>query len=184
MTCIAGYIENNVVYIGGDSAGVSGSYTHHRKDQKVFELLDGEIVIGFTSSFRMGQLLRYELKVPERSPGITDMEYMVSHFIKAVRQCFHAGGWLEKQNNMDQGGVFLVGYRGHLYYIDADFQVGESIFPFDACGSGKELAIGALNVLHNVEDLSPEKKVIKALETAERFSGRVKSPFIIKNTKI
>jgi ATP-dependent protease HslVU (ClpYQ) peptidase subunit len=68
MTCIVGMVENGKVYIGGDSAGVSGFDYHIREDQKVFQ--NGDMIFGFTSSFRMGQLLQYSLKIPDHDPRI------------------------------------------------------------------------------------------------------------------
>lgn len=55
MTCIVGLVENNKVYIGGDSAGVAGLSLMKRADEKVFK--KDEFIFGFTSSFRMGQLI-------------------------------------------------------------------------------------------------------------------------------
>lgn len=61
MTCIIGLIKNKKVYIGGDSAGVDGLNITIRKDSKVFKI--NKFIIGYTSSFRMGQLLRFKLKI-------------------------------------------------------------------------------------------------------------------------
>ena len=56
MTCIVGYLDKETVYLGGDSAGTDGNYSQHiRKDKKVFQ--NGPFIFGFTSSFRMGQIL-------------------------------------------------------------------------------------------------------------------------------
>ena len=52
MTCIVGLIDGRRVWMGGDSAGVSGLDITVRADAKVFR--NGDFLIGFTSSFRMG----------------------------------------------------------------------------------------------------------------------------------
>ena len=52
MTCIVGLVENGKVYIGGDSAGVAGLDVRMRSDEKVFT--KGNMIFGYTSSFRMG----------------------------------------------------------------------------------------------------------------------------------
>ena len=59
MTVIVGYVdeENGKVYIGSDSQGVSGDHTINRADPKVF--ISHGITYGFTSSYRMGQILRF-----------------------------------------------------------------------------------------------------------------------------
>lgn len=63
MTCILGYIskEDNCIYIGGDSAGVSGLNIRLREDKKVFVRLINvdinpgkgvlQMGIGFTTHF-------------------------------------------------------------------------------------------------------------------------------------
>ena len=56
MTCIAGLVHDGAVYLAGDSAGCSGWDLTVRADPKVF--VSGSYVMGFTTSFRMGQLLR------------------------------------------------------------------------------------------------------------------------------
>lgn len=57
MTCIIGYNdkENEKIYMIGDSAGVSNLDVTVRSDKKVF--FNGDFLFGFTTSFRMGQIL-------------------------------------------------------------------------------------------------------------------------------
>jgi len=116
MTCIVGWIENNKVIIGGDSAGVTGYDITIRADEKVF--IKQEMIFGFTTSFRMGQLIRYSLKIPEQSQRIRDYEYMCSIFIDALVKCLKDKGFAKIDDNVVIGGEFLVGYRGNLYHID------------------------------------------------------------------
>ncbi len=92
MTCIVGFTKNNKVYIGGDSAGVSGLNISIRKDPKVFKR--GKFLIGYTSSFRMGQLLRFNLNVRDQDESQSDYEYMCTDFIDSVRKCLKDGGYL------------------------------------------------------------------------------------------
>jgi hypothetical protein len=116
MTCIVGLTDNGKIYIGGDSAGVAGLSITIRADEKVFT--NGPFIMGFTSSFRMGQILRYKFKCPVQNTDQTDMEYMVTTFIDSVRECFSKNGYgkiSERETNI--GGTFLVGYNGTLYNI-------------------------------------------------------------------
>ena len=59
MTCIIGYNdkENDKLFMIGDSLGVGGLDVVLRDDPKVFH--NGDFLIGYTTSFRMGQLLRF-----------------------------------------------------------------------------------------------------------------------------
>ena len=88
-----------VVYIGGDSAGVAGLSLVVRADEKVFR--NGDFLMGFTTSFRMGQLLRYKLYPPRRHPDDRVAKYMVVDFIDAVRECLKAGGYASKPESTE-----------------------------------------------------------------------------------
>lgn len=86
MTVIVGLVNKGDVYIGGDSAGVAGLDITIRADEKVFT--NGPFLMGFTTSFRMGQLLRYKFDPPKQTVNTDDMKYMVTDFIDATRKCF------------------------------------------------------------------------------------------------
>lgn len=172
MTCIVGLVDKGDVYIGGDSAGVAGLSLSIRADEKVFG--NGPFIMGFTSSFRMGQLLRYKFSPPAQTVHQDDMEYMVTSFIDACRTCFSQNGFGDK--DATRGGSFLVGYKGTLYTIEGDYQVGKLHAPFDAVGCGSDLALGAL---YASEGHPPEKRINLALGAASTFSAGVAPPFVI-----
>lgn len=179
MTCIAGLVVDGKVYIGGDSAGVANWDLQIRADQKVFK--NGPFVMGFTSSFRMGQLLRYKLQPPTRfkkDGTLKDIyEYMVTDFIDAVRQCLKDGGYASKENEVEQGGFFLVGYEGRLFMIQSDYQVAEALDGYMAVGCGDMIALGNL---YATKGQPPIDRIRSALEAAEHFSAGVRGPFVIE----
>lgn len=178
MTCVAALIHDNTIYMGADSAGVSDFDLVVRADQKVF--LNDEFLIGFTSSFRMGQLLRYALKPPKFRPEEKDLyEYMVTDFVDAVRDCLKKGGYAQNDNGEEVGGCFLVGVRGRLFQIDSDYQVGESIQPYAAVGCGRAYALGVLSVTNTTD---PEYRIKLALGSAEKFNVGVRGPFVVLKT--
>ena len=173
MTCIVGIAEKGKVYIGGDSAGVDERYALMvRADRKVFK--NEGFVFGFTSSFRMGQLLAHSLKPPRRHPDTDVYAYMVTDFVNAVRDCLKTGGFAERHNEAESAGTFLVGYAGRLFSIQNDYQVGENVDGFNACGCGDLIALGAL---YARQDGEPIDRLKLALEAAERFSAGVRAPF-------
>ncbi len=175
MTCIVGVIDKGRVWMGGDSAGVSGDSIAYRKDPKVFKV--GEFLFGFTSSFRMGQLLQFKFKPPERK-NQTHYRYMVTTFVDEIKKCFKENGYQRTSDGRDSGGEFLVGYQGHLFHIESDYQVGESRFEYDACGAGEEYALGAL---HATGDTEGRARVKAALVASELFCASVARPFIIQS---
>lgn len=182
MTCIAGYVDKKkkCVYIGGDSAAVGGFNITIRKDTKVFR--NGDFVIGCTTSFRMIQLLRFSF-IPPSIGNKEIYEYMCTDFVNEIRTCFTDGGFIQKAKaGDDMGGQFLVGYKDRLFFIDSDFQVGESVCGYDSVGCGHAYANGAFYVI-DAKSIKTEDKVTEALKAAAFFSAGVQGPFLILNTK-
>ena len=178
MTCIVGFADRGKVYIGGDSAGVSGQNIMLRADEKVFR--NGEFIFGFTSSFRMGQILRYNFTPPERLVSLTDEEYLHGDFLDALIKALTSKRYTKIDNNQIEGGTFLMGYRGNLYYVGSDFQIGKNIKNYDSVGCGSSYALGALSAIEKYV-MPIELKIELALEAAETFSTGVCRPFKIIN---
>jgi hypothetical protein len=174
MTAVAGLIADGAVWIAADSAGVSGQSLSIRADHKAFR--NGPYVFGFTTSFRMGQLLQYRLQVTGPDPDDDLHAFMCTNFADAVRDCLKAGGWAEKDKDREAGGNFLVGVNGRLFEVYSDYQVAEREDPFAATGCGESFLLGSLHTSAAL-DWPPEKRLIAALEAAERFSTGVQGPF-------
>lgn len=175
MTCIVGIRSNGHVTMGGDSAGVSHLDVTIRKDPKVFRT--DNFLIGYTSSFRMGQILRYKFQPPPIPKRQDLYEYMCTSFVDQVRKVLKKGGFSEVSSNVESGGTFLIGINGRLFGIYNDYQVEESAELYSAVGCGDSYALGALEAQPTSRD--PEKRVLQALQVAEKFSGGVRGPFLI-----
>ena len=172
MTAIAGIVARDGVWLAADSAGVSGTHLAHRADTKVFSL--GEIAIAFTSSFRFGQLLQYQLKAP--SPPVRHIHrWMSTTFVDAVRACLRTGGWLEKDKEREDAGTALVAVRRRLFVLEDDLQVAEHVDAFTAEGCGSDLMLGAMAAQD--PGLPPGRRLRQALQIAARYSTGVCGPF-------
>ena len=174
MTCVVGLVDNGTVHMGVDSIGVTddGSMYLILRDEKMFAV--GPFLFGCCGNFRMRDLLRYSLSVAEPPASMSDDEFIRTTFVNAVRDCLKAGGMAVVENNVEEGGTFLVGYRGHLYLVEDSFQVVEPAVGYWAVGCGAEYALGAL---HASRRLAPRKRMREALEASERFSAKVRGPF-------
>lgn len=178
MTCIAGLVAaDGSIWMGGDSAGVDGYALRVREDPKVFFVKD--FLFGFTTSFRMGQLLQHCFVPPERKDEQGLEAYLCGPFVDAMRACFKSGGYIWKENERESGGRFLLGHAGRLFMIDTDFHVGEARWGMDAVGCGSDIAMGALFCAKG----KPEQRVRTALEAAAAFSAAVRPPFVILKLK-
>lgn len=180
MTCIVGIQHKGSVWIGGDSAGCAGLSMVLREDEKVF--ISGEFIYGFTSSFRMGQLIRYKFKAPKQKVSETDFGYLCTTYMDALIKCFKDNGFATVNNNSVEGGTFLVGYKGKLYEIEDDFQVGKSLVNYDSCGCGVNYALGALFITQDCE-IKPKMRIELALDAASFFSTSVCGPYNILKLK-
>lgn len=178
MTCIVGLEHEGKVYLGGDAAGIGGDLSiETRRDEKVF--INDNVLMGFTSSFRMGQLLRYALTVPERSTRFdSDMAYLVVDFIDAVRHVFIDHGHMGEVENRDEGGCWLLGYKGSLYTVHSDFQIGKGADSYAAVGCGEDFALGSLFATQN-SSYRPEQRLVMALDAACHHSAGVRGPYTI-----
>lgn len=172
MTCIVGIVAGDKVILGADSAGVSGLDRRIRRDPKVFA--SGQIVMGFTSSFRMGQLLQYDLSPPPFHEELDPFQYAVRSLVPAIRRVLKDGGYAKTESGREEGGSFLVGFRGRLFTIHSDFQVGEDVGEVAAVGCGESYALGAM---HALSAAKPMRRLQAGLDAAAAFSAGVAAPF-------
>jgi len=173
MTCIVGLKTTNGVILGGDSAASTWNTVRTLAYSKVFSK-DGTLY-GFTGTIRMGQLLRYSFQPPARD-GQEVMAYLVTRWTDALRTTFKDAGFASKENEVERGGHFLIGYDRRLFHIEGNYQVFEASDGFDAVGSGEEYALGAL---HATAGEKPMDRVRIALDAAARFTPTVAPPYRI-----
>lgn len=175
MTCIVGIVKDGVIHMGADSCGATDYVRTARKDPKLFVVND-KFIIGGTTSFRMLQLLNFKLNPPKRK-GKDVYEYMCTDFIDSVRTVFKEGGFIQRNNDAEKGGLFLVGYKGRLFTIDSDFQVGEQLSGYASVGSGQETALGSLYTSERLRHTDPQQRIEMALSAATYFTTSVLPPF-------
>lgn len=186
MTCIVGFIEKGTTWMGGDSLGSNGFNGSVNKHPKVFHSKDNkEIIMGYTSSFRMGQLLMFgkdlfdELSLVQNK---IDYEYMVTKFIPNIQNLFAKGGYEKVNNSVKSSGEFLLGHKDRLYKVQSNYSVLESSDNYNACGGGEYFAVGALKAMEDI-DLTPIERIHKALQAASKFCVGVSAPFHIINSE-
>ncbi len=174
MTCIIGLEHEGKIYIGADSAGAKGWEVRQIMIPKVFK--NAGFIIGYTTSFRMGQLLMYKLSVEKQKEGMPDFEFMATSFVDAVMKCLKDNGYSKIDDNVATGGDFLVGYRNNIYEVEADYQVNRTADGIMAIGCGGEYALGAMRAINSND---PRKRINASLEIAAYYSGAVIPPFTI-----
>lgn len=174
MTCIVTCRTKQGVCMGGD-AWAGGDYSGFViANKKVFKSSNG-LLVGYTTSFRMGQILEYHVscdKIVMQDP----LHYLIMTYIPAVREAFQLHGYLWVENARESAGQFLVALSGRIFCIDSNFQVLEPDEPYTAIGSGEAYALGALYATYK-EDTDPMSLCRVALEAAAAFASSVRAPF-------
>jgi len=176
MTCIVGLEHGDKVWLGGDSAAVAAADINISSEPKVFR--NGPFIIGFSTSFRMGQVLQYHFRPPNPAKSrIKDLNrFMVTQFIEAVREVFKDK---EFEDEDGDGGQFLVGYGDKLFVVDFDFHISRPACGFHAIGGGANPALGALFVSPG---RNPSDRVVEALRASAAFCTTVRGPFTVIHT--
>lgn len=172
MTCIVGIVKDGVTYLGGDTLGSNGHSGSEITGSKVFHVEGKEdIIIGYTTSFRMGQLLEFStdlIEIEAYESGKINREYLIRTFSKKLVELFKDfEGFDEKE-----GGVFLIGIGDKLYEIQSDYSILENTDGYASCGSGEDFALGALKALEDF-DIDPMVKLDMALKSASKFCTSV-----------
>lgn len=175
MTCIVGIIHPDLrtITLGSDTLGSSAYSCESRLDSKIFTR--GNMLFGGAGSFRMINILKYELELPEHQQTVSTDAYMNTVFIRAVRKLFKKHGFLRVSEGIETfDGIFMVGYRGCLYIIDSDFQLAIATTPYTSIGSGQDVAKGSL---YSTDRFDERDRLRIALEASEQFVPSVRGPF-------
>ncbi len=155
MTCIIGFVDSeDGVHMASDSCASNGRDYIRIKEPKVFKLENDteKMIIGYTSSFRFGQIIKFQVVLPDKKTKDTDLSYLVKRVVPVIRTQLKNNGYTTIVNSEEKGGYCLIGYNGHLYTMQDDFSIMESTAKFDSCGCGELKAKSILNYINNFEE--------------------------------
>lgn len=178
MTCIVAISDGKRIVMGADSAASTpdNPEIYSFSISKVFA--KGEYLIGICGSYRAGQIARFEMDWPEPpEPGADFEEFMVRHVVKAIQRNLVDAGFAGPTEGT-RAAQFVIGLRGQIFTTAGDFTVGSQNVPWQAIGSGRHHAYGALHALADF-DLDLEDKVRRALGAAQSHTSNVREPFRI-----
>jgi ATP-dependent protease HslVU (ClpYQ) peptidase subunit len=192
MTCIIGLVREDTVWIGGDSVG-SDEMRYDRADEKVFK--NGDYLIGFAGSYRLGQIAKITVfpefpknfttivKASKKSNGkklaieVHPMErqdielWFIANFIPVLREAI-------KEEAGDERFEFIIAADKWLFVVESDYQAGMYKSPYIAIGSGSQIALGALAILEG----EPDECIAKAIRVAAKYDKAVGGDLVIMNT--
>lgn len=164
MTCIVAYTNGIRSFIAGDKMGSNSNTRNICLDPKIFEKqlvkrnVDGTnstsvVAMGGTTSFRMLQLLEYNLCLPAICNGMTFYTYIITVMIPLIRKLFKEQWDDVSANQSIAGGSFIILYEHVIYEVFSDFSVLRSDKNYASCGFGEYHAKGAIAAFEKVSDV-------------------------------
>lgn len=170
MTCIVAMVENGVVHMAGDKCGSNGYTKRIVGKPKIF--INKNFIIGYTTSFRMGQLLEFTWCPPEQLNSQSDNVYIYKTVVDSMKQLLKKDGFATDTN----GGSFLFGYKGKLYEMQDDFSIFEQQIASVGCGYVEAQSV--IYVLNKINyDGSIQDKLQLAIEASSMIKPGVSSEY-------
>ncbi len=171
MTCVIGMVDAvGRVWMGADSRGVSGwGFKTSHDTRKVFER--DRLLMGYTSTYRFGQILRYAPDMPD--PSDFGERYLVQDFVPWLLAALEVAGHKKVEDGLAEGGQALIGGYGLLFVVNADFSVLQPSRGFDSVGVAAQPALGVMSALRS----APERRIRQALGICADLSSGVGAPF-------
>lgn len=163
MTTVAAYIskEENRVYMACDSQASNESYKEFRNDLKILRIPqeNPRMLLGFAGSLSAIQTMMLSHISP---PTKSDFISMVKYVTDEIRL------FLEPLKEIDEDFFFemLLAFDGKIFGMQINFCLSELVGNYNAIGSGRDYAIGALYALDKTPLLSARDKLIIALEAS------------------
>lgn len=176
MTCIVSVIKDGVVWMGCDSlVSDDADCATTMRESKITRR--GELLMGWAGSLRLGNLIQHVFEPPVRKARTPDMKYLAGPFIDSFYKLMRERAPRVEEDCKDGLNLrMLIGYRGGLYFLDGELDICRSIDDFESCGSGAEIARGALFA---TPKLAPRTRLLRALQAAEHHKTSVRRPFKI-----
>jgi len=181
MTCIVGYCEGGKVWMGSDSMACRSGCKIIIDYPKISIIENDEgdsILIGGGGSLRELMIVKHSFELPTNSRK-DDMEFVLLDVVLEIENCLTVNKSSATANeNFNCLTDFLIGYHGKLYHIACDGGVLSESLCYASEGSGGEVATGAMYAVCQ-DAITPEEKIIIALEASARHVDSVSAPFHI-----
>jgi len=184
-TCIVGHREpGGLVWLGSDSLGVD-EYNNMQTVVQPKQFRIGMWRVGYTSSFRYGEIIRHHVEHEAEPPFQSDekdpYEELVVDLIPKIRKELKDRGYTKVDENREDAGHSIwtrlnrSSGESRIFHVQNDFSVLEYSHDTVAVGCGAQYALGAALASPN----TGSRRVLDALQAAARFSSGVGAPYHI-----
>jgi ATP-dependent protease HslVU (ClpYQ) peptidase subunit len=178
LTTIVAYIskEENRVYMASDSVGANNIYREYRKDPKILAIPDENpvMLIGFAGSPTVIQAIQMaNIAPPPDSKWGTMLGFIMGIIHPQLEPLFDT-------NDFDF--ECLIAFDGKIFGIQNNFALSELVNNYNAIGTGRDYALGAMFACDKNPVLSAKDKVTLAIDAASendiKSGGKVQIRYI------
>jgi len=181
MTCIVAITDGSRIVMGADTGGVNYAAAEYYEISmpKVFHAgEDGAYLVGYAGSYRLGQLLHYELSWPELGETF-DYPFVVKEIVPRIRACLEEHSEYGRPKSAgEREWIIVVGALGKIFTVSCHFDVLQSKKNYVSIGKGRLTAIGSLATTEKLES-SPGKRIEVALDAAATVIPGILRPYKI-----
>lgn len=180
MTTILTYQGNGYAAVASDTRATGGTtLIGVRKIEKI-----GDYLLGNSGDFRSGNILHNAFKPPACKPALTGKkldDFFTATFIPALRGCFDMYGYSTPSTNdvathlAHQDSHIVVIVNATVYIVYENYEWCKSKGRVDCIGSGRDYAIGAMEILLKGERSPSARKVLTAMRQAMKVAARYDS---------
>jgi ATP-dependent protease HslVU (ClpYQ) peptidase subunit len=174
------YESDGKVFLGGDSyLTYEAGYFATIDELKVYKIAN--IGVGVCGSVAAEQVLEKEIKKFAKNNKKITFSLFKDKFVPIFKSKIKSEDLMLATPNGGcmPPGAFIFAIEGKSYILEDDFSIWASSDCYAAVGAGAIPAKGAMEILKNIQDLTPEQKVLKALEVSAQISEQVKPPFTV-----
>jgi len=185
MTCIVAITAGSRIVMGSDSgsADLQSREKYVVETPKVFRAGEKEeYLVGFAGSWRLGQVLAYEMRWPEIPKGF-DREFVVKRLVPDLRDCLRDQPDYKDPRGMgNREWIIIVGAKGKIFGIGYSYDVVSLEREYLAIGGGRLVAYGSLSSTRDL-GLEPEERIHRALTAACELVPGIEPPFRVLSSE-
>ena len=168
MTCIAGLVDNNIIYIGGDRGISDDSSIMSMLQPKV--IIKGDWIYGYAGSLGNGQLFDF-IDLPDVKKKDDVYKILRMDVVENYKSILDTHGSSKDDDSTD----FVIGCLGRLFEFNTD-DWGVAEITEVSIGSGGNFALGSL---YSTIGNDPIERIGLAIGAAITYSPTCQGPIDI-----
>ncbi len=168
MTCIAGLVDDNIIYIGGDRGISDDSSIMSMLQPKV--IIKGDWIYGYAGSLGNGQLFNF-IDLPDVKNKEDVYKILRMDIVENYKSILDTHGSSKDDDSTD----FIIGCMGRLFEFNTD-DWGVAEITEVSIGSGGNFALGSL---YSTIGSDPLERIGLAIGSAITYSPTCQGPIDI-----